>query len=125
MSDKVKNVVDLVNELVANNDLDAGCELAKNPEGFGCSIVLGAQKGQIYAFFYKTSNTSWVQTLLQNAYYLITEMRRKGGDVVAASQLDRIENELFNGDIHDFYLIEIGACKFFAEHSDLPMFYSI
>ena len=126
MSSKVANVVEVVNQALQFNDIDLKSDLFINTNQYDCSVVLGAQKGQLYAFFYKKVNSCWVETLLLNARACIEKMRKNIGDVDSAVRLESIEKELFDNELNEGYLlIEIGATKLLCDCDNLPMFYSL
>ena len=127
MINDVKNVQSLVNQAVEYNELDLQSELAINPSAYACSVVVGANHGQIYALFYKKSNC-WVATALENAVDCIKTIRAKCGDVDSIKRLDVIENEVFDNDLNNgYFLLEVGAFKnpFDLRADNLPMFYNL
>lgn len=123
---EVKNVESLVKQAIQNNDIDSQSELATNPSAYACCIVIGANKGQSYALFYKKSNC-WVAEALNCAVKYIHIIRAKCGDSHAAMMLDMIENQIFNQDLNDGYeLVELGVMDAFdLRVNNLPMFYCL
>jgi hypothetical protein len=123
----VKNVNSLIKEAIKNGDLNSDSKLALNTHLYSCSLVVGALKGQLYAFFYKKEN-DWIETMLLHAVYFIKKMRANCGDSKAAISLGIIEEQLFDDELNDeYFLLEVGAFKnpFDLRADELPMFYSL